>query len=863
MTIPVEQQESVGSIQSPFSQIARFLRAGGWRGEPEQEQALLRIAITVISLLYLLLSWPASENGTQLWAVGIRIASAFLAYSALFLVVTLVWPEPSVPRRIVGVTGDVGMTTLVLYLTGPMGAPWYGVFLWVTLGNGFRYGEKFLYLSGAASLLGFTTVVLLVPYWKEHAQLAIGLGVTLLVIPSYSAILIRRLNEARAQADAASRAKSDFLSRMSHEIRTPLNGILGMTDLLRTRPLEHEDRECVETIYASGKTLAHQIDEILDLSKIEAGQLSLERLEFDLYALINTTLRIFEPQVNDKQIQLQETINPKTPFLLYGDPHKLRQIIINLVGNAVKFTDHGFVSLRVYPREQEDNRVTLRFEVADTGGGIPVDRLDKIFEPFTQADNSVARSHGGTGLGTTICKHLVELMGGEIGIQSTLDLGTTFWFDIPFESGKAQPLDVGQSSWTSDCNIIYLQPENTSDSGIVTMLRDWEIPFQAVQSVKDAGPLVTDSGTRPHVTDALIIDGIPGNDELASLLSLLDDGYPAASVPVILIGAEKYPPELSGREHGHLFALSSPVDKRVLFNTLHACYSRHSTEDDVIHIVRQKISEQSLSKPLNVLIGDDNATNRLVLQRMLKKMGYQCISVSGGEAVLTALEHSQIDVAIVDKNMPDMSGIDVFTTYAMVHGGQTSTQFIILTADATAESRDSCMAAGIQYFLTKPVSLVKLQELFHHIISAGEEVEQEYAVVDNQAKEPGMFPVVDDEELEKLKLLAGDDSNFMHDIIVNFENDAKRDIRGLELAVASRDWLAFRDSAHALKGAAMYLGLHQLTELTIDAQVMDQEGFELNGIRQIQTIQQATDTALQVLRNKLKNHQDFQKNVSR
>jgi len=193
----------------------------------------------------------------------------------------------------------------------------------------------------------------------------------------------------------------------------------------------------------------------------------------------------------------------------------------------------------------------------------------------------------------------------------------------------------------------------------------------------------------------------------------------------------------------------------------------------------------------------------------------------------------------------------------MVHGGQTPTQFVILTADATAESRDTCMAAGIDYFLTKPVSLLKLQDIFYRIVSIGQDVEQEYAVLDNQAKVPGMFPVVDDEELDKLKLLAGDDSNFMREIIVNFENDAKRDIRCLELAVANRDWLAFRDSAHALKGAAMYLGFHQLTELTIAAQSMEQDAFDRNGISQIQTIQQATDTALQVLRDKLNTSRKF------
>ena len=826
------------------------MRDGGWRGEPEQEQAVLRIAITVVSLLYLFISWPGSENAAGLWTLGIQIAFAFLAYSALFLVITLAAPEPSVSRRIVAVIGDVGMTTLVLYLTGPMGAPWYGVFLWVTLGNGFRYGEKFLYLSGAASLLGFLTVVLLVPYWEDHVQLAIGLGVTLLVIPSYCAVLIRRLNEARAQADAANRAKSDFLSRMSHEIRTPLNGILGMTDLLRTSPLDPEEREYVETIYASGKTLAHQIDEILDLSKIEAGQLSLERLEFDLYALINTTLRIFEPQVKDKQIQLQELINPKTPFLLYGDPHKLRQVIINLVGNAVKFTDHGFVSLRVYPYEQQDDRVTLRFEVADTGGGISPDRLDKIFDPFAQADSSVARSYGGTGLGTTICRHLVELMGGEIGVQSTPDLGTTFWFDITFETGEAQPSEEGQS-WTDDCNVLYLRGDENTETGIATMLEHWGIPFQTVRTVEDAKRSVAASAAESRVTDALIIDGVSYSQELESLLSASDSGYPNTAVSVILIGAENFLPRLSGSERGQMFALSSPVDKRVLFNTLHACYSRHSTEDDVIHIAHAQAAEESLSKALTVLVGDDNATNRLVLQRMLDKMGYHSIAVGGGEAVLTALEDTQFDVAIVDKNMPDMSGIDVFTTYTMAHAGRGPTQFIILTADATAESRDTCMAAGIEHFLTKPVSLAKLQEVFNRIISSTQAVEEDHLAADYDVQEPSAFPVVDDEEFEKLRLLAGDDKEFMSNIISNFEKDAQRDIRALELAVAGHDWLAFKDSAHALKGAAMYLGFHQLVELAIEAQVMDKEAFEISGIGQIQRIQKATDTALGELRRRL------------
>ncbi|MGD8616574.1 MAG: ATP-binding protein, partial [Gammaproteobacteria bacterium] len=674
---------------------------------------------------------------------------------------------------------------------------------------------------------------------------------TLLVIPAYSAILIRRLSEARQKADAASRAKTEFLSRMSHEIRTPLNGIVGMTDLLRIRPLAPEDREYVETIHASGRTLAHQIDEILDLSKIEAGELSLEYLEFDLYALINTTLRIFEPQAHAKHLQLQETINPKTPFLLYGDPHKLRQIIINLVGNAMKFTDDGFVLLRVYPREHSDGKVLLRFEVADTGRGIPGDSLQCIFEPFAQADSSVSRNYGGTGLGTTICKHLVELMGGSIGVQSTPNVGSTFWFDLPFGSTRHGAVN-GDNSWTAHCRVVYLRGLNSSSPAADVMLRKWQMPLRRIHTISEARQFVSASQPGADIFDALILDGVDYSSALESLLALLDSSHSFTSMPLVLIGAESYPPELANRIHERLYVLQNPVDKRILFNTLHACYSRRSTEDDVIHIAREQIRDRGATQTLSVLIGDDNATNRLVLQRMLEKMGHHCVPVTGGEAVLAALEHSQFDIAIVDKNMPDMSGLDVFHTYCMAHGGQPPVKFVVLTADATPEAKEACIAAGVEHFLTKPVSLARLQE------TLGEAMADSYADrcppadTISTVKPPEMdVPVIDEEELGKLQLLSGGDGEFMRDMIVNFERDAEQDINGLEAAIARHDWQEFRDSAHALKGAALYLGLKRLAQLSAQAQNLDREEFELHGIARIQELRGAAETALAALRQRL------------
>lgn len=816
----------------------------------EVEQAILRVLFQVGFLIYWISGPAGVEPGSQLSAVGYLFIAVAFASSIPVLLAAWLWPGAKEWIRYIGIFIDTVAVSAGLILVGERGAPWFGLYLWFTLGNGFRYGEKYLYVSGVASLAGFAFVVENTPFWRAHHGLAIGLGVTLVAIPAYSALLIRRLNEAKQQADQASRAKSEFLSRMSHEIRTPLNGILGMTELLRTRQLDSEEREYVETIYASGKTLAHQIDDILDLSKIESGQLHLEEVEFDLFALISTTLRIFESQAAEKHIGLQETINPNTPFLLFGDPHKLRQVIINLVGNAMKFTDKGLVSLRVYPREEQDGSVILRFEVADTGAGIAEDRLAQIFEPFAQADSSVSRKYGGTGLGTTICKHLVSLMDGEIGVQSKQGVGTTFWFDLSFRVADLAGLDEN-NAWTRDCSVICLQHDDVRGDDLLDSLNGWKIPSTVVRSIQACQKQISEMQGAGRSIDALLIDGVPYGPELDALLAEYSGEGMLGHLPVVLMGGECYPPDIVRRAHDHFFILNRPLDRRALFNVLHACYSRHSTEDDVIHIASRQRVHEDVGLQLNVLIGDDNATNRIVLQRMLEQMGHQCVAVGGGEAVLLSLEEVDFDVVIVDKNMPDMGGLDVYSAFTMAHDMASRIPFVILTADATQESRDACASAGIQHFLTKPVSLSSLQRVLVDAVKSGHKAIASDAAGDKDRGVSEELPVIDADEFGKLELLGGGDDQFMRDIIINFEGDANRDIRALETAVADCDWIAFRDSAHALKGAAMYLGLLQLTALSAQAQDTHEQDFLDNGVAQLRSLRQATDVALKTLRERV------------
>jgi len=632
---------------------------------------------------------------------------------------------------------------------------------------------------------------------------------------------------------------------MSHEIRTPLNGILGMTDLLRLRPLPDEDKDCVETIHISGHALARQINEILDLSKIEAGRMTLETVDFDLYMLVNATLRIFQIQVQEKGLAISSIIDPATPYLLSGDPHKIRQIITNLVGNAVKFTHKGSITLRISPMSTDESRTSLRFEVTDTGTGIPQDKLKVIFDPFTQASDSISRTYGGTGLGTTICKNLVELMGGTIGIDSTLNIGTTFWFEIPFSVNKNQTNSVDKN-WTNRCKVIYLSPSTQAEDPILNKLKNWGITYDAFVSTEEAYAKTISS----NIYDALLINDMPASALLTNIVSGADKEL-SEKVQIVLINAGHQSQPVQHKQQS-CFVLNTPLEDNLLLNVLHACYSKHGTADDIIHFAHKQSQKKGVIRQLNILVSDDNATNRLVMQRMLDKLGHRHTIVDGGEAALLALEKNKFDAVIIDKNMPDMGGLDVYQAYCFANDGVAPVEFAILTADATEEARASCEAAGIKHFLTKPVSLIRLTETLSDMYEATSESDDKPETAHNPESDnlesSGTF---DEEEFDRLADLADGDISFVSEIVENFIEDTNKNIRGLESAVARGDWPGFRDLAHALKGSSLYLGLTQLAQLAKEAQNISQQDFRDRGISNVVTIRKAADVAILMLHNKM------------
>jgi len=418
--------------------VARFAN----RPDSEHGQAITRLAMLVVVLAYLqfvVKGHPGVER-------GLALSQLFLGLEFVVAIGIVAWiaaqPGVSYPRRMVGMIADYSLMGVGMYLIGDLLSPLYVIVLWVTVGNGLRYGPRFLYTAICFAVITHLAVILNTPYWQANSWLGWGLLAGLVAVPLYLSSLLKALVRATEAAKAANEAKSRFLANMSHELRTPLNGIVGMSQLLATTSLTAEQRDSAQVIQTSARALQLLVDDVLDISAIEAGKLKRTDADFSLSDLVKGIHVMLLPGAQAKGIAFDVDVAPDVPNLLHGDSNHLRQILVNLLSNAIKFTERGRVHLAVARTGLANGVAELHFAVQDTGIGIPETDQARIFNAFEQVESGRGRRFGGTGLGTTIAKALTELLGGRIGMESRAGAGSRFWIDVPFLLSEQQAQDA-------------------------------------------------------------------------------------------------------------------------------------------------------------------------------------------------------------------------------------------------------------------------------------------------------------------------------------------------------------------------------------------------------------------------------------
>jgi len=452
-------------------------RAAG-RDTFELEQSYIRVGISVTILVLLLLHrFYAAPKPDDSGAIAI---TAFYLFSSVVLTsLILLGRRKSVGRRLAGAWVDIGVVTMFMTFAGDTGIMLIGGYLWVIFGNGFRFGRKYLIHAQLLSIAGFLAAIQINTYWEHHEAVIYGMFLMLLALPIYVAALIARIEAARRKADEASALKTRFVANMSHEIRTPLNGIIGVGTLFRTTPLNEEQQRLIDTLDSSSRLLMSLLNNVLDFAKIEEGKLAIEVADFSIDTLLEDTARVFRPQVEAKGVELEVQITSAIGQL-HGDSHRLQQVLANLLGNSVKFTRQGSIILSVAVLRQDDQDCRVRFQVADTGVGIPAEAQDRIFESFAQADISTTRRYGGSGLGLTIAKHLVEAMGGELSFESVENLGSRFWFDLtleraattgqPEKAAPVSPTEPKGAEFANSLNILICEDDTTNQNILKRLL---------------------------------------------------------------------------------------------------------------------------------------------------------------------------------------------------------------------------------------------------------------------------------------------------------------------------------------------------------------------------------------------------------